>query len=101
MDHLLPVLRSQTDISAAHLLNMEIETQACGQMIVARSCDDFYVEVELPEKWQGKTVIPVSYEVMSLFAARIELLSHGIVQFQDVRAEIDRIREMVEEELQG
>jgi hypothetical protein len=78
---------------------MEIETQACGVLIVGRSCDDFQQEAELPPQWSGTTALPVDFEIMGLFAARLELLSHGVVQFREVRAEIDRIRDLVEEGL--
>lgn len=99
MDQMGPALRSRIDISAAHLLNVEIETQACGHLIVGRSCDDFEEEAELPARWSGTTALPVNFETMGLFAARLDLLSHGVVQFREVRAEIDRIRGIVEDGL--
>lgn len=99
MDHLGPALRSEADISAAHLLNREIEIEACGHMIVGRDCDDFEEEVELPPRWSGTSALPVNYEIMGLFASRLELLSHEAVQFKEVREEVDMILALVEKAL--
>ena len=68
-------------------------------MLFGRSCGDVNEEAEIPGRWGGTSSLPVNSQVSSLFAVRLQILSHGIDQFREVRDEIDRILELVAENL--
>jgi len=98
-DQLEPILRTQMDISPMHLLPIEIQKEACPNMLFGRSCGDVNEEAEIPGRWGGTSSLPVDSQVSSLFAVRLQILSHGIDQFREVRDEVDRILELVAENL--
>jgi hypothetical protein len=100
-ERLDPVLSTMLDISEARLMAAEVENEACANVFFERSCEDATVEIELPPKWSGSTVLPVNFEVLGLFSARYQILEHGIDEFRTVREEIDRILALVQESLEG
>lgn len=96
-----PRLSTMMDISEARIMSAEIVDEACSNAFFGRSCEDSEVEIELPPKWAGSTSMPVNFEVIGLFAARYQILEHGIDEYVDVRQEIDRIVALLEESLAG
>jgi hypothetical protein len=98
-ERLDPVLSTLLDISEPRMMVAEITNEACSNVFFERSCEDVNLAIELPAKWAGSTEMPVNFEVIGLFAARYQILEHGIDEFRDVRAEIDRIVALVEESL--
>ena len=100
-DQLEPALRTQMDISPLHLLPVEMEKESCANMLFGRACGDVNEEAEVPGRWAGTSSLPVNSQVSSLFAVRLQVLSHGIDQFREVRSEIDLILGQVGESLGG
>lgn len=99
MNHLEPAIRKAADVSDAHIMVVDILDGACANVVWGRSCEDVEQEVGVPERWAGTLTIPVNSEVLSLFAARYQILFHGIDQYREVRSEIDLILAQLEESL--
>ena len=96
-----PALHTRMDLSPARTLAVEITEEACNNLLWGRSCEDINVEVELPARWVGTSSMPVNLEVLDLFSIRMHILTHGLVQLEPVRKEIDLILAQVEESLGG
>lgn len=93
-NQLEPALRGQMDLSPLRLMVQEITEYACGDLFFGRSCEDRSQATVIPPPWAGTTNLPVNFEVLGLFAARYQILAHGIDQLEPVRDEIDRILEL-------
>ena len=98
-DQMEPALRVRMDLSPALILPVEINEEVCSNVLWGRSCEDLQVEVELPARWASTSTLPVDLEVLGLFSTRLGILTHGIVQLEPVREEIDLILAQVEESL--
>lgn len=79
-----PVLRARVDVWPFRGVNL-----------------GFFDSTMTPETAAGTSRIPVDDEIIAVLAGRIGFLEHGIEEYEDVLANVDRILERVEASLDG